>query len=79
MGLAVAFRNFAEAAWLRTCVAGGTRFTVRAFPWILAGHEIHHRKVLIERYGLNKNTLDSRLHTYRKELRKLLAERGIDC
>ena len=35
------------------------------------------RKELIERYGLNKNTLDSRLHTYRKELRRLLARRGI--
>lgn len=35
------------------------------------------RKELIERYGLNKNTLDSRLHTYRKELRKLLEQRGI--
>lgn len=35
------------------------------------------RKELIDRYGLNKNTLDSRLHTYRKELRKLLAQRGI--
>lgn len=36
------------------------------------------RKELIERYGLNKNTLDSRLHTYRKELRALLQRRGID-
>lgn len=35
------------------------------------------RKELIERYGLNKNTLDSRLHTYRKEFRKLLEQRGI--
>ena len=36
------------------------------------------RKDLIERFGLNKNTLDSRLHTYRKELRVLLARRGIN-
>lgn len=34
------------------------------------------RKDLIERYGLNKNTLDSRLHVYRRELRTLLARRG---
>lgn len=34
------------------------------------------RKDLIERYGLNKNTLDSRLHVYRRELRALLAQRG---
>lgn len=36
------------------------------------------RKELIRRFGLNKNTLDSRLHTYRKELRKLLTRHGID-
>ena len=36
------------------------------------------RQDLIERYGLNKNTLDSRLHTYRRELRKFLEQRGID-
>ncbi len=26
--------------------ASGCPFTVRTFPWILAGHEIHHRKVI---------------------------------
>ncbi len=36
------------------------------------------RKDLIERYGLNKNTLDSRLHTYRREFRQILSRRGID-
>jgi len=30
--------------------ASGFPFTVRAFPWIIAGHEIHHRKVIEERY-----------------------------
>lgn len=35
------------------------------------------RKDLIERYGLNKNTLDSRLHVYRRELKSLLAQRGL--
>ena len=30
--------------------ASGFPFTVRTFPWILAGHEIHHRKVIEERY-----------------------------
>lgn len=34
------------------------------------------RKELMQRFGLNKNTLDSRLHTYRKELQKLLDRRG---
>ncbi len=35
------------------------------------------RQELIERYGLNKNTLDSRLHAYRKELRNLLRRKGV--
>lgn len=30
--------------------ASGGDFTARAFPWIMAGHEIHHLKVLEERY-----------------------------
>ncbi len=30
------------------------------------------RKELMRRFGLNKNTLDSRLHTYRRELKKRL-------
>lgn len=32
--------------------ASGARVTVRALAWILAGHELHHRRVLTERYGL---------------------------
>lgn len=34
------------------------------------------RKQLIERLGLNPATLDSRLHTYRRELKRLLDDRG---
>jgi RNA polymerase sigma factor (sigma-70 family) len=33
------------------------------------------RRELMRRYGLNANTLDSRLHAYRKELRALLDRR----
>ena len=36
--------------WERRGVASGFEFTVRSFPYILAGHEIHHRRVLAERY-----------------------------
>jgi RNA polymerase sigma factor (sigma-70 family) len=36
------------------------------------------RKELIQRYGLNKNTLDSRLHSFRREFRNLLARRGLE-
>ena len=35
------------------------------------------RQGLIEEYGLNKNTLDTRLHVFRKELRDLLKKRGV--
>jgi len=33
-------------------VASGVRFTVRAFFWIIAGHELHHRTLFSERYGI---------------------------
>ena len=44
------FTGLDAAAHLRRGRASGCPFTVRTFPWILAGHEIHHRKVLVERY-----------------------------
>jgi hypothetical protein len=44
------FAGFDRAAWERVGTAAGTSARVRAFPFILAGHEIHHRRVLIERY-----------------------------
>jgi hypothetical protein len=44
------FETIDDDASLRTGMASGYRFTVRAFPWIIAGHEIHHRKQLKERY-----------------------------
>ncbi len=37
-------------AWERRGVASGNGLTVRAAAWIIAGHEIHHRRVLGERY-----------------------------
>jgi hypothetical protein len=33
-------------------VANDSKFRTRLVPWILAGHELHHRKVLQERYEL---------------------------
>lgn len=35
------------------------------------------RKGLIEKYGLNENTLDSRLHVYRNEFRAVLRRKGV--
>ena len=44
------FRGLEPAAWERTGTANDCSFVVCAFPWILAGHENHHRRVLSERY-----------------------------
>ncbi len=44
------FESFDGAVWEATGTASGYPFTVRTFPWILAGHETHHRRVLEERY-----------------------------
>lgn len=46
------FGGFPAAAWARRGVAAGAGIVVGAFPWIIAGHELHHRRVLQERYGL---------------------------
>ena len=44
------FRGFDAVTLDRRGVASDTTFTVRAIPWILAGHERHHVDVLRERY-----------------------------
>jgi hypothetical protein len=44
------FETIGDEASTRTGIASGYRFTVRTFPWIIAGHELHHRKQLKERY-----------------------------
>jgi hypothetical protein len=47
------FESLNDAVLDRSGVASGVSFTVRSIPYILAGHELHHMKVLGERYGLN--------------------------
>ena len=44
------FRGFDDEIFMRRGTASGFEFTVRAIPFILAGHEIHHIGVLKERY-----------------------------
>lgn len=44
------FRGLPPAAWERRGTASDNPFIVCAFPYLLAGHEIHHRRVLVERY-----------------------------
>jgi hypothetical protein len=36
--------------WLRMGVTSGNPTSVRAQVFVLAGHEIHHRRILAERY-----------------------------
>jgi uncharacterized damage-inducible protein DinB len=45
-------RGLDDEALARAGTASGMRFTVRSFAWIIAGHELHHRRILQERYGL---------------------------
>ncbi len=44
------FRGFAPAVWTRRGTASGFEFTVRSLPYIIAGHELHHRSVLETKY-----------------------------
>lgn len=44
------FGSFDKEAWLRRGLAGDNEATVRAIAWIIVGHLIHHRDVLLERY-----------------------------
>jgi hypothetical protein len=44
------FRNMPEDAWMRTGIASGNRFTVRALAFIIPGHVAHHLRLLRERY-----------------------------
>lgn len=44
------FRSFGEEVWSRRGVASQKEVTVRALGFITAGHQIHHRMILEERY-----------------------------
>ena len=44
------FRNLDEAAWTLRGVANKNNVTVRALAYIIAGHELHHRGILEEKY-----------------------------
>ena len=43
-------RNLDEAAWARRGIANKNEVTVRALAYIIAGHELHHRRILEEKY-----------------------------
>ncbi|MCU1240852.1 MAG: damage-inducible protein DinB [Candidatus Acidoferrum typicum] len=44
------FKSLQKDAWPRRGVANKNEVTVRALAFIVAGHELHHRQILEERY-----------------------------
>jgi hypothetical protein len=44
------FRCLDEAAWLRRGIANQKEISVRAMAYTIAGHELHHRRILQEKY-----------------------------
>lgn len=49
----VMFRSMNAQQVARFGSANGLRIMVKAFPYILAGHQIHHFNVLAQRYGVS--------------------------
>ena len=43
-------RNLDEAAWTRRGIANKNEVSVRGLAYIIAGHELHHRGILEEKY-----------------------------
>jgi hypothetical protein len=44
------FYSFKDEYFSREGTASGFKFTARAIPFIIAGHEVHHRQVIKEKY-----------------------------
>lgn len=44
------FAGLSGEAWSRRGIANQNEMSVRAVAWVLAGHEIHHRRALKEKY-----------------------------
>ena len=44
------FRNLDGQAWQRRGIANQNEVSVRALAYMIAGHEIHHRRILEEKY-----------------------------
>lgn len=43
-------KTLPRQAWTRRGVSNNNSISVRALAWAIAGHEEHHRRVLVERY-----------------------------
>ena len=46
------FKDLDEQAWTRRGTANNSPISVSALAYIIAGHELHHRSILKEKYGL---------------------------
>jgi DinB family protein len=44
------FKHLEEPAWMRRGIANNAEVSVRALAYIIAGHELHHRRMLVTRY-----------------------------
>jgi uncharacterized damage-inducible protein DinB len=44
------FKHLSEEAWTRRGVANESEVSVRALAYIIAGHELHHREILRDKY-----------------------------
>lgn len=44
------FRNLDDQAWLRRGIANKNEVSVRALAYMIAGHELHHHRILEEKY-----------------------------
>jgi uncharacterized damage-inducible protein DinB len=47
-------RSLEETAWLRKGIANKNQVSVRAIAYLIAGHELHHRRILEEMYFVGK-------------------------
>ncbi len=44
------FGHMGDEAWTRRGIANNAQVSVRALAYIIAGHELHHREILLTRY-----------------------------
>jgi hypothetical protein len=44
------FHNLPAETWMRIGIANNNAISVRALAFIIAGHELHHREILQDRY-----------------------------
>lgn len=46
------FQGLPAAAWTRSGIAAGHNCSVRALAHLIVGHQLHHERLLQERYGI---------------------------